>query len=82
MQVYEEITPAEMESQERAEMVRQRTKQSVSVLLVQAVLCILILAAAMMLRACLPASYAALRERYESEMARSVLISDADLSYS
>ena len=65
MQVYEEVTPQEIERQERELITRRRERNGVSVLL---------------LRACLPAAYGRIKEAYEGEMARSVLISHADLS--
>ena len=80
MQVYEEVTPQEIERQERELITQQRERTGVSVLLVQTAVCLLLLLAVLLLRACLPEAYGRIKEVYEGEMARSVLISHADFS--
>ena len=54
MQVYEEVTPQALEQQERELITQQRERTGVSVLLVQTAVCLLLLLAVLLLRACLP----------------------------
>ena len=80
MQVYEEVTPQALEQHDRELITQQRERTGVSVLLVQTAVCLLLLLAVLLLRACLPEAYGRIKEVYEGEMARSVLISHADIS--
>lgn len=79
MQVYEEITPQEMKAEQK-EMQMTVQKRGTPPVLIQTVICVLILAAALFLKYVLPAVYEEARMWYDDEMAKSVLITYDDVS--
>ena len=79
MQIYEEVTPAEQEAEQNIPVYKPGRKGG-SLVLLQAVLCLIVLLCAMLLKYLLPDFYDTLRERYDAEMQRSILISYAEPS--
>ena len=80
MQVYEEISPGEGEA-ELLEAVRAQVKRpGVSLVMAQAVVCLIILLAALLLKFILPDLYTELRGQYDAEMKHSILITYDDVS--
>lgn len=73
MQVYEEMTPQEVKAEEEEKAAVER-RVEVPIVVVQAVVCIILLLAALALKYTMPALYGELRAQYDGEMARSVLI--------
>ena len=73
MQIYEEITPQEVK-QEQQEVLPTVQKTGTPLIVVQSVLCLLVLLAALVLKYVLPMLYEDARSWYDAEMARSVLI--------
>ncbi len=78
MEVYEQITPAEHEAEQQA--ASKPHGRAVSLTLFQAVLCLIVLLAALLLKSCLPTVYETARSWYDDQMQRSILITDNDLS--
>ena len=79
MQVYEQITPQEHVAEQQA-VVMEPHSRAISLTLFQAVLCLLILLAALVLRTLVPPVYDTARSWYDAQMQRSILITDDDLS--
>lgn len=79
MQIYEEITPAEHETEQNLTITVPKRRRGSWVML-QAVLCLLVLLSVLLLKFLLPDFYHTLRERYDAEMQRSILISHAESS--
>lgn len=71
--------PQKPEEQQIAEKPPQRAARPVGVIPLQAMLCAAVLALLLLLRALLPGLYGAVKEIYDREMARSVLITEDDI---
>ena len=80
MQIYEEITPQEREEEIQKEVRAPIRKKGFSLVPLQAVICLLLLLAALLIKFALPDLYADLRARYDAEMERSILITYDDVS--
>ena len=80
MQVYEQITPKEQEREkEQAPPRAAPINRGYRLTLLQAAVCALVLLAALLLRALLPALYTEARAWYDSEMSRSIVITADDV---
>ena len=80
MQVYEQVTPEEREAQAQAAEIVRPHGRAVSWTLLQAVICLLVLLAALLLRSLLPAVYGEARAWYDAEVQRSIVITADDVS--
>ena len=80
MQVYEQVTPEEQAAEQQAEIKVRPRSRALSWTLLQAAVCLLILLAALLLRALLPAGYAQAPAWYGAEMQRSIVTTPDDVS--
>lgn len=80
MQVYEQVTPEERDAQAQAAEIIRPHSCAVSWTLLQAVICLLVLLAALLLRSLLPAVYGEARAWYDAEVQRSIVITADDVS--
>lgn len=82
MQVYEQITPKEQEREKEQAQAPPRAapiNRGYRLTLLQAAVCALVLLAALLLRALLPALYTEARAWYDGEMSRSIVITADDV---
>lgn len=83
MQVYEQVTPLEAKTELAAQSTPPpRVDKSYWWTLLQAVLCALVLLLALLAKQFFPSAYEEARRVYDSEMSRSIVITDADGSAS
>ena len=80
MQVYEEITPQEREEEIQKDVRVPIRKAGFSLVLLQAVICLFLLLAALVMKFMIPTLYEDLRAQYDAEMERSILITYDDIS--
>lgn len=81
MQVYEQVTPAE-QVEEAVVPVPILVDKGYRWTAFQAVVAVLVLLAALVLKLLLPSLYGEVRQVYDAELSRSIVITDADLSAS
>lgn len=82
MQVYEQITPQEHEAQAQQVEKKPERRREYPLILLQSVLCLILLLAALLIQFLLPELYADLRAQYDDAMERSILITADDVSNS
>lgn len=82
MQVYEQVTPQEHEAQAQQVEKKPERRREYPLILLQSVLCLILLLAALLIQFLLPELYADLRAQYDDAMERSILITADDVSNS
>lgn len=82
MQVYEQVTPQEHEAQAQQVEKKPERRREYPLILLQSVLCLILLLAALLIQLLLPELYADLRAQYDDAMERSILITADDVSNS
>lgn len=82
MQVYEQVTPQEHEAQVQQAEKKPERRRGYPLILLQSVLCLILLLAALLIQFLLPELYADLRAQYDDAMERSILITADDVSNS
>lgn len=80
MEIYEQVTPKELEQEQRTEIEPQTPAAGgYKLTLFQAAVCVLVLLAALLLRVFFPALFGQVQAQYDREMSRSLVITEDDV---